>query len=276
MGRLDGKVALITGAARGQGRSHAITLAREGAEIIAVDLAGQVESVPYEMATPADLAQTVKLVEAEDRRIVSLEADVRDPEAMQAATERGLAEFGHIDIICANAGISSWDPAPDMSPQRWRDMIDINLSGVWYSVQPALTSMIERGAGGSIILTSSVYGLEGGVGRVHHYVAAKHGVVGLAKSLANELAPHRIRVNTVNPTFVATGMIQNDAIYKLFVPDLPNPTQEDFKEVLLGMNKLPIPWVEPQDISNAVLFLASDDARYITGTTLVVDAGHLA
>lgn len=273
MGRLDGKVALITGAARGQGRSHAITLAREGAEIVAVDLAAQVESVPYAMATPDDLAETVKLVEDLDRRIVSQQADVRDLDAMREAVDRGLSEFGHIDIVCANAGIASFEPAADMSRQTWQDMIDINLSGVWYSIQPVLPSMIERGQGGSIIITSSIYGVKGPPGNLVHYAASKHGVVGVMRELANELAPHSIRVNTINPTFVATDMVQNETIYRMFLPESPNPSREEFMALLTEMNSLPIPWVEASDISNAVLFLASDDARYITGTTLLVDAG---
>jgi (+)-trans-carveol dehydrogenase len=214
---LDGKVALITGAARGQGRSHAVTLAREGAEIVAVDLAAQVESVPYAMATPDDLAETVKLVEDLDRRIVSQQADVRDPEAMRGAVDRGLSEFGHIDIVCANAGIASFEPAAEMSRQTWQDMIDVNLNGVWYSIQPVLPSMIERGQGGSIVITSSIYGVKGPPGNLAHYAASKHGVVGLMRELANELAPYSIRVNTVNPTFVATDMVQNETIYRMFL-----------------------------------------------------------
>lgn len=274
MGRLDGKVALITGAARGQGRSHAITLAREGAEIIGVDINRQISSVPYTMATPDDLAKTAKLVEDLDRRILTREADVRDADAMQAAVAAGLSEFGRVDIVCANAGIASVEPAAEMSRQTWKDMIDVNLSGVWFSIQPVLPSMIERGEGGSIIITSSLYGVVGSPGQLAHYTAAKHGVVGLMRDLANELAPHSIRINTVNPTFVETDMVQNDAFYRTFVPE--NPTREEFMALLRGLNKLPIPWLEPEDISNAVLWLASDESRYVTGTTMMVDAGASA
>lgn len=275
MGRVDGKVALITGAARGQGRSHAVTLAREGAEIVAVDLAAQIDSVPYAMATPDDLAQTATLVEELDRRVVTQQADVRDPEAMRAAVERGLSEFGHIDVVCANAGIGSFAPATEMSNQTWQDMIDVNLSGVWYSIQPVLPSMIERGSG-SIIITSSIYGVKGPLGNLVHYAAAKHGVVGVMRELANELAPHSIRVNTVNPTFVATDMVQNQTVYDMFLPDSPNPSREEFMELLTELNSLPIPWTEVSDISNAVLFLASEESRYVTGTTMLVDAGATA
>ncbi|MBO0872783.1 MAG: mycofactocin-coupled SDR family oxidoreductase, partial [Pseudonocardia sp.] len=258
-----------------QGRSHAVTLAREGAEIVALDLAAQIESVPYALATPDDLAETARLVEDLDRRVITQQADVRDPDAMRGAVERGLSEFGHIDIVCANAGIASFGPAAEMSTRTWQDMIDVNLTGVWYSIQPVLPSMIERGSG-SIIITSSIYGVKGPSGSLVHYAAAKHGVVGIMRELANELAPHNIRVNTVNPTFVATDMVQNDSIYQLFLPDSPNPSREEFMDLLTELNSLPIPWAESSDISNAVLFLASEESRYITGTTMLVDAGATA
>lgn len=273
MGRLDGKVAFITGAARGQGRSHAIALAREGAEIVAIDINRQIETVPYAMATPDDLAETAKLVEDLDRRIVAREADVRDLDAVKAVADEGLSEFGHIDIVCANAGIGSFEPARSMSRQTWHDMIDTNLTGVWFSIQAALPAMIDRGQGGSIVITSSIYGVKGPAANLHHYAAAKHGVVGLMRGLANELAPHSIRVNTVNPTFVATDMVQNDTIYRMFLPESDNPNREEFKALLTELNSLPIPWVEVSDISNAVLFLASDESRYVTGTTMLIDAG---
>jgi NAD(P)-dependent dehydrogenase (short-subunit alcohol dehydrogenase family) len=195
---------------------------------------------------------------------------------MRGAVDRGLSEFGHIDIVCANAGIASFEPAAEMSRQTWQDMIDINLNGVWYSIQPVLPSMIERGQGGSIVITSSIYGVKGPPGNLAHYAASKHGVVGLMRELANELAPYSIRVNTVNPTFVATDMVQNDTIYKMFLPESSNPNREEFMALLTEMNSLPIPWVESIDISNAVLFLASEEARYITGTTMLVDAGATA
>ncbi|MQA14566.1 MAG: mycofactocin-coupled SDR family oxidoreductase [Pseudonocardiaceae bacterium] len=276
MGRLDGKVAFITGAARGQGRSHAVTLAREGADIVAVDINRQIESVPYAMAAPEDLAETARQVEDLDRRIVTREADVRDYGRLEAVVDEGLSEFGHIDIICANAGIGSFEPAWEMTKDTWEDMIDTNLSGVWYTVRAALPSMVERGQGGSIIITSSIYGVKGPPGNLVHYAAAKHGVVGIMRNLANELAPHWIRVNTVNPTFVATDMVQNETVYEMFLPESSNPTREEFMALLTEMNSLPIPWVEVNDISNAVLWLASDESRYVTGTTMLVDAGTTA
>jgi SDR family mycofactocin-dependent oxidoreductase len=269
---MDGKVAFITGAARGQGRSHALRLAEEGAEIIAVDICRPIETVPYELPTPDDLAETAKLVEDLDRRIVAREADVRDLGQLQAAVQEGISEFGHIDVVCANAGIGTVAPAMEMDEQVWQEMIDINLTGVWKTIKAAVAPMIERRQGGAVIITSSVAGLMG-FPNLAHYVAAKHGVVGLMRVLTQELAPYMIRVNTVNPTTVDTKMVMSDFFYKLVRPDLENPTREDMGEAFTGLNSLPIPWVDPIDISNAVLFLASDEARYITGITLPVDAG---
>ncbi|MEA3216972.1 MAG: hypothetical protein QOJ19_3128 [Acidimicrobiia bacterium] len=274
MGRVDGKVAFITGAARGQGRSHAIRLAQEGADIIAVDISKGIETVDYPLATPEDLAETAKLVEDCDRRIVALEADVRDPAQLQNAVRQGLSELGHIDILCGNAGIASFAPALDIDERMWQEMIDVNLTGVWKTIKAVVPSMIERRQGGSIILTSSVAGLMG-FGNLAHYSAAKHGVVGLMRVLAQELAPYGIRVNTVNPTSVNTDMIQWDGFYQLVRPDLESPTKADMGDAFAGLNCLPIPWVEPVDVSNAVLWLASDEARYITGVALPVDAGFL-
>ena len=272
-GRVEGKVAFISGAARGQGRSHALRLAEEGADIIAVDLCEQIDSVPYAMATPDDLAETVKQVEALDRRIVATQADVRDAAAVKEALDAGVAELGRVDIVLANAGIFSFSEAA-LTEQMWRDMIDVNLTGVWNTTSAAVPHLVDSGRGGAIVLTSSTAGLKG-FPNFAHYVAAKHGVVGLMRTLALELAPHRIRVNSVHPTSVDTDMIQNDATYRLFAPDLENPTREQVGERFGEMNALPIPWVESRDISNAVLFLVSDEARYITGVTLPVDAGML-
>jgi SDR family mycofactocin-dependent oxidoreductase len=273
MGRVEGKVAFITGAARGQGRSHAIRLAEEGADIIAIDLCDQVDTVPYPMATPEDLNLTVKAVEALDRRIIATQADVRDFGALKAAVDQGVAELGRLDIVSANAGIASVGASTvEFTEQSWADMIDINLTGVWHTVKAAVPHMIEAGNGGSIVLTSSAAGLMAYPG-VGHYVAAKHGVVGLMRTLALELAPHFIRVNSIHPTQVDTDMIQNETIWRLFAPDDPHPSKDSFAPVSQAMNALPIPWVEARDISNALLFLSSDEARYITGVTLPVDAG---
>lgn len=273
-GRVAGKVAFITGAARGQGRSHALRLAQEGADIIAVDLCEPIDTVDYPMATEDDLAETVRLVEALDRRIVARKADVRDTESLKAAVDAGVAELGRLDIVSANAGILSAGQSHELSDETWEQMIAINLSGVWRTCKVAIPHIIAGGRGGSMVLTSSVAGLRSYNG-VSHYVSAKHGVVGLMKTLAQELAPHSIRVNTVNPTQVDTDMIQNEMMYHLFRPDLENPTKEQFAEASAATILLPIDWVESIDVSNAVLFLASDEARYITGISLPIDAGAL-
>jgi (+)-trans-carveol dehydrogenase len=273
-GRLEGKVALVTGAARGQGRSHAIRLAEEGADIIAVDICAQVDSVPYAMATPDDLAETAREVEALDRRIVASEADVRDYGALAQAVDAGVAELGRLDVVSANAGISSYGPAVEIEEQMWRDMIDTNLTGVWHTVKATVPHIRAGGHGGSIILTSSAAGLMA-YPMLAHYTAAKHGVVGLMRTLALELAPEMIRVNTVNPTAVDTPMVQNQPTYTLFMGGKEDATKEEAAVAFQELNALPIPWVEAVDISNAVVFLASDEARYITGVTLPVDAGTL-
>ena len=272
MARLDGKVAFITGAARGQGRSHAVRLAEEGADIIAVDIASQIDSVPFSMATPEDLAQTVKEVEALDRHIVAGHADVRDYDALKALLDDGVAQLGRLDIVTANAGIVSFGTLDDLPEQTWQDMIDVNLTGVWHTAKAAIPHLRAAG-GGSIVITSSVAGLKG-TANAGHYVAAKHGLVGLMRSLAIELAPDMIRVNTVHPGSVDTDMIQNQTTYHLFLPDHPGDiTRDEFEAGARPLQALPIPWLESRDISNAVLFLASDDARYVTGVALPVDAG---
>jgi (+)-trans-carveol dehydrogenase len=271
-GRVEGKVAFITGAARGQGRSHAVRLAEEGADIIAVDICAPVASAPYPMATAEDLAETVRLVEQLDRRIVAMPADVRDDVALRAAVSAGVAEFGRLDIVVANAGISASSPSVGMPAQAWRDVIDVNLTGVWNTCHAAFEHLIAGGRGGSIVLTSSTMGLRGAA-NIANYTAAKHGVVGIMRSLAVELAPHFIRVNCVHPTNVPTSMLLHDEMLKLFRPDIAEPTVEDAHKGFQRMHLLPIPWVEPIDISNAVLFLASDESRYITSVSLPVDAG---
>jgi (+)-trans-carveol dehydrogenase len=270
-GKLEGKVALITGAARGQGRSHAVRLAEEGAEIIAVDIAAQIETAHYAMPTPDDLAQTVKLVEAADRRIVAKVADVRDGEALTAAVNEGVAELGRLDIVVANAGIFSIAPSFQITDQQWSDMIDTNLGGVWRTAKAAIPHLMANG-GGSMVFISSLAGIKGQPG-IGHYVAAKHGVVGLMRTIALELGPMGIRVNAVLPTTVDTDMIQNDPTWRAFLPDEPEPTREKFAAVGTMMNVLPVPWIEAIDVSNAVAFLVSDEARYIHGVALPVDAG---
>jgi SDR family mycofactocin-dependent oxidoreductase len=275
MARLEGKVAFVTGVARGQGRSHAVRLAEEGADIIGLDIASQIDTVPFPMGTSDELAETVAAVEALGRRIVAGQADVRDYDALKAALDDGVARFGRLDIVSANAGIVSFGRVEDLTERAWQDMLDVNLTGVWHTVKAAIPHLRAAG-GGSIVITSSGAGLKG-LPNTGHYTAAKHGVVGLMRTLANELAPDMVRVNTVHPGSVDTAMIQNQATYHLFLPDHDDGeiTREEVLPAFRATNALPIPWVEPIDISNAVLFLASDEARYITGVTLPVDAGVL-
>ena len=275
-GRVEGKVAFITGAARGQGRSHAVRLAEEGADIIAVDICGPIsESSQIAPSTPDDLAQTADLVRGLNRRIVAAEVDVRDYDALKAVVDSGVEQLGRLDIIVANAGIGNGGQTLDKtSEEDWDDMIGVNLSGVWKSVKAAVPHIISGGHGGSIILTSSVGGLKA-YPHTGHYIAAKHGVVGLMRTFAVELGQHFIRVNSVHPTNVNTPMFMNEGTMKLFRPDLETPGPDDLRVAAQFMHTLPVGWVEPRDISNAVLFLASDEARYVTGLTMTVDAGSM-
>ncbi|MFF0224132.1 mycofactocin-coupled SDR family oxidoreductase [Streptomyces sp. NPDC004629] len=274
-GRVAGKVAFITGAARGQGRSHAVRLAEEGADIIAVDVCKQLDGVQFPMSTPEDLEETVNRVQKLGRRIIAVQADVRDHDALKAAVDDGVAELGRLDIVVANAGLGSDGSRLDaMSEKTWRDMIDVNLTGVWLTTKVSTPHLLAGGRGGSVILTSSVGGLRGHA-NIGHYIAAKHGVVGLMRTLAWELGEHGIRVNSLHPTQVNTPMVMHEGTYRMFRPDLENPTVDDFAAVSQDMHLLPTPWVEPLDISNAVLFLASEEARFVTGVTLPVDAGAM-
>lgn len=273
-GRVAGKVALVTGAARGQGRSHCVRLAEEGADVIAVDLCGPVETVDlYPAATEDDLAETARLVEALDRRVVSAKVDVRDAVELRRVIDAGAAELGGLDVVCANAGILALAPALEITVAAWRELIDVNVTGVWNTCQAALPHLVAGGRGGSVVITSSTGGLKG-LQNAAHYVTAKHGLVGMMRALANEFAPHSIRVNTVHPTTVDTPMIQNEGMRRLFDPANPHPSRESAGAVMQGNNALPVPWVDPADVSNAVLFLASDEARFVTGATLPVDAGY--
>jgi SDR family mycofactocin-dependent oxidoreductase len=262
-GRVEGKVAFITGAARGQGRSHAVRLAEEGADIIAVDILRDYDTVSYAMATEADLELTVKEVEKLGRRIVATQADVRDVEGLTAALDAGVAELGRLDIVSANAGICSSQRWDQVTPQLWADTIDTNVTGIWNTITASIPHLIAAG-GGSIICTSSVAGMKG-LPFFTPYVAAKHAVVGISKSMANELARHNIRVNTVHPAGVLTPMVGGLTL-----------TDQLADDPALGpifMNSLPVEMVEARDVSNAILFLASDEARYVTGLEFTIDAG---
>ncbi|MCZ4078045.1 mycofactocin-coupled SDR family oxidoreductase [Rhodococcus sp. H36-A4] len=274
MSRFEDRVVLITGAARGQGRNHALRFAAEGADIIAVDACTDVETVGYDLATEDDLAETVRLVEQLDRRIVSSKTDVRDLEAMKRVVDAGVEELGRLDIVVANAGIAGSGATHELSAQNWHNMIETNLTGVWNTTTAATPHILAGGRGGSMVLISSVAGMKG-LPYNAHYTAAKHGVVGLMKSLANELGPQKIRVNTVNPTNVDTRMLLNDAIYRLFLPDEDAPTRDQVVPLRHDMHVLDIPYVQVDDVSNAVLFLAGDESRYVTGISVPVDAGVL-
>ncbi len=275
MGLLDGKVAFVTGAARGQGRSHAVRLAQEGADIIAIDACATLEWLSYPLATEADLAQTVKDVEALDRRIIAAKADIRDLAGVQDVLDEGVAALGgRLDIVAANAAVISWPQdlwAIDVA--EFRELIDVTLTGTFITLKAAVPHMIAAGNGGSIVLTSSGAAITAGKG-LGDYKAAKNGVLALKDTLAYELAEHFIRVNAICPTAVDTPMIQNDALHRAFRPDLANPGRDDVKDGFAEMNLLPIPWVDPVDISNAIVWLCSDAARYVTGITLPVDAGN--
>ncbi|MGO3326601.1 mycofactocin-coupled SDR family oxidoreductase [Gordonia sp. (in: high G+C Gram-positive bacteria)] len=271
---MSDKVAFITGAARGQGRNHAVRLAAEGADIIALDLCAPVGGAPYPMAEPDDLDETVRLVEAQGRQICARQADVRDSAAVAAVLAEGTAEFGRLDIVVANAGIAGSFPVDDLTDEIWKDMIDINLTGVWNTVKASVPHLRATGRGGAVVLTSSVAGLKG-LPNNAHYAAAKHGVLGIMRSLANELGPDGIRVNAVLPTNVDTTMLLNDAIYRLFLPDESDPTRDQVEPIMRGMHVLDIPYVEVDDVSNAIVFLTGEQARYVTGVAMPIDAGVL-
>jgi SDR family mycofactocin-dependent oxidoreductase len=272
MAEHTGRVALITGAARGQGRSHAWRLAEQGADILAVDICAPIDGVAYPMAGADDLAETAAGVRERGGRVSTFEADVRDGEALGAAVTAGIAELGGVDIVLANAGIGM--ASPDVSAaQAFRDQLDVNTVGVWNTVQAAAPTMIEQGRGGAIVLTSSSMGLTGrggdGTGGSDGYIASKHAVVGLMRAWANWLAPHDVRVNSVHPSGVATTMVLNDAVAALF-------TDPDADETPDVANLLSVDLLTPEDVTSAVMYLVSDGARHVTGVALPVDGGFTA
>jgi SDR family mycofactocin-dependent oxidoreductase len=272
-GRVASKVALVTGAARGQGRAHAVRLAEEGADIIAVDICDRIDSVPYSLATAQELAETAALVEQHDRRVLSQPTDVRDLAALEEVVRRGVEALGRLDIVVANAGIHSSGMIWELSPRAWQDVLDVNLTGVWNTVRAAVRPMIDAGNGGAVIMTGST-GAVRGFPAQSHYTAAKTAIVGLMRSLLNELGPYGIRVNVIHPTAVDTMMVHNPATYRWFAGEGgAEPTREDVSEAFRSMHALPGDWVDPRDIANAALFLASDEARYVTGTEMRVDMG---
>ncbi|WP_428338904.1 mycofactocin-coupled SDR family oxidoreductase [Mycobacterium sp.] len=276
MGKLDGKVAFITGAARGQGRSHAVRLAEEGADIIAVDICHDIPTLPYSLATPEDLDETAKLVLDTGRRIVTRQADVRDIAALRWAFEEGVAELGRIDIVIANAGVmffGDFDPYGDLEADdaAWEIATRVMLDGVRNTIKVSRKALVDAGNGGSIVLISSTGGLKGssdGTGGGDGYIAAKHGIIGLMRTYANLLGPAGVRVNTIHPTGVMTPMIMNETFgtWVAAHPEIADRMQ----------NLLPVPALEPIDVSNAIAWLVSDEGRYVTGVTLPVDAGFTA
>lgn len=273
MGKLDGKVAVITGGGRGQGRSHALTFAREGADVVICDIDFQVEGVPYEMNSPGDLAETQRLVEDLDHRCVALKADVRDAGQVQHVVDTALSEFGHVDIMISNAG--GWNPSTvsEMTDAQWKSVIDMNLKGAFHSIRAAAAPMIEQNWG-RIVVTCSNLGRQG-MQNMANYCASRWGQLGLVKTAAIELGPHNITVNAVCPTMTETPQVTNEVLYRMFRPDLENPTKADVEEMVMAhLHKLPTPWVQPEDISNAMLFLASEDGRFVTGIGLDVSAGQ--
>lgn len=271
VGELDNTVAVVTGAARGQGRSHAVALAEQGADVILIDVCADIDPIPYPLATRADLDEAVALVEATGRRAVPAVADVRDLAQLEAAVRSGVDELGEVDIVIANAGVLAMGNRDARDERVYNTVVDTNLTGVWHTIVATAPSIIRKGRGGSMVLISSAQGLVGrggdGSAAMFAYAAAKHGVVGLMRSAANAYAPHHIRVNAVHPTGVATPMILNEHMARV-VAENPIPTS-------ISANLLPgVPFVEPRDVSEAVLWLVGPRARYVTGVTLPVDAGH--
>ncbi|RZL84706.1 MAG: NAD(P)-dependent oxidoreductase [Rhodococcus sp. (in: high G+C Gram-positive bacteria)] len=272
MGKMDGKVALITGGARGQGRAHAIRLAEEGADIIITDIAEQIDGVHYPLADDADLAETTKLVEEVGRRCLSFKADARDAKRMQEVTDQAVAELGRLDTVVINHGIGLPHGTDRDSVDIWDTVIATNLSAVWRTVVATIPHLKAHGDGGSIIVTGSAASLVA-IFNNAAYTAAKHGLIGLVKCLAADLAQDWIRVNAILPTNVNTKLFVNDYNLKRFAPAKANPTIDDMKFAAQSLNLQPIPWIEPEDVAHSVLFLASDEAKYITGIALPVDAG---
>jgi len=269
--RFTGKVALVTGAARGQGRSHAVRLAAEGADVIVCDLGADIDTVPYALGTEDELRETASLVAEQGRRAVVCRCDVRSTADLSAAVERGLDELGRIDVVVANAGIAGVSTLAEMSDDVWQNMIDVNLTGVFKTLRAVVPHMVSRRYG-RIVATSSIVGRQGSA-NIGHYVAAKWGVIGLVKSLAVEVAEFGVTVNAVLPTSVDSDMIQNDAFHRLFLPDADEIRMRDVEDAYTALNPIPVPWLSPGDVSDAVLFLASDEARFITGDALPVALG---
>jgi SDR family mycofactocin-dependent oxidoreductase len=274
-GPLEGKVAFITGAARGQGRSHALRLAADGAAIIAVDICEPIGSLDgfYELPAPEELAETARQVEAIGGRIHAAQADVRDIDALTRVVDEGAARFGSVDIIVANAGIFTFGAdTHEVTADSWKELMDVNVTGVWHTYKAAAPHLLEAGDGGSVIIIASLAGFKG-IANVAAYTTTKHAVVGLMKVLANELGPRGIRVNTIHPNSIDTDMVKNTRTFKLFRPDLEDPKAEDAEAAFAGLNPMGKAWIESEHVSNAVAWLASDQSYYVSGGQIPVDGG---
>lgn len=274
MGKLDGRVALVTGAARGQGRAHALALAAEGADLVICDAAKDIDTVPYPLAAAEDLAETERLLVAAGRRCLSRVVDVRNSEALDSLVADAVAELGHVDICVANAGVCGFGQFWEITDAMWDDMIGVDLTGVFKTLRAVTPHMIERGYG-RIVATSSLGGRMG-TPNLAHYVAAKFGVVGLVKTLAREVASHGITVNAICPASVDTPMLHNAALYGLFCPDLESPTREDVEPRYTAMNAVPRPWLQPDEVSRVVVFLCTDDGASMTGEAVQIGLGASA
>ncbi|MGV9866557.1 mycofactocin-coupled SDR family oxidoreductase [Rhodococcus koreensis] len=275
MRKLEGRVALVTGAARGQGRSHAVRLAQEGAAIIALDACEEIDTVPYPLSAPEDLQETEELVRSLGAEVMTERVDIRNLDALEGAVEKAVARFGRLDVVVANAGtVNGFAPLWELTESQFLDQIDINVNGTWKTLKATVPELIKQKSGGSIILISSISGIRAEP-NAGHYVASKHGVNGLMYALAAELAPYSIRVNSVNPGNVLSPLIDNEAVRTLFAGGKEAATLDDGLPAFTSLNALPIPWAEATDVSNAVAYLATDDSRYVTGTTMVVDGGAL-
>lgn len=273
--RFEGKVAVITGGARGQGRSHALALAREGASIVLADVPSPMASVPYLLATAGDLAETAAMIEDAGGRVVAVPTDVRKSSDVNAMFETAIEEFGKIDLLVANAGIVSYSPLIDMNDETWSELIDVNLTGVAWTIRAALPYMVDRSYGRIVVTASQA--ARRGMPNLSHYCSAKWGLLGLVKTVALEMAPHLgITCNAVLPGGVDTPMMRNDAVYRVFAPELEDPRVEDLEERLRAFNPMPTAWIQPEDISHTVLYLLSEDARYVSGTAIDVAAAHNA
>ncbi len=274
MGKLDGKTALITGMARGQGRAHALALAAEGADIFGFDLCAEIATVPYALATEADLHETRRQVHELGRRCETRVVDVRNTVAVDSAVAAMVESFGTVDICVANAGVCAFGKTWELSDDMWDTVVATNLTGVFKTLRAVTPHMIAQGRGRIVAISSG--GGRTGIPNLSHYVSSKWGVLGLVKSLALELAEHGITVNAVCPATVDTPMVHNDAFYGLFAPDVPGPTREQVEPRYALMNPMRVPWVQPADVANAVLYLVSDEARYVSGSALEVSAGGAA